>query len=63
MPFGGGDRRCLGASLAMLELREVLPLIIDRFELRPARAIREQPRLYGTALVPARGAQVILCPR
>jgi cytochrome P450 len=63
VPFGGGDRRCLGASLAMLELREILPQIIERFELHPARSEQERPRLYGTALVPDRGGCVLLSPR
>jgi cytochrome P450 len=63
LPFGGGDRRCLGASLALLELREVIPQIMDRFELRPAHTSAERPKLYGTALVPARGAQVVLALR
>lgn len=63
LPFGGGDRRCLGASLAMLELREILPQVIDRFDLRPANKRPERPKLYGTALVPAGGATVILSRR
>jgi len=63
LPFGGGDRRCLGASLAMLELREILPQIIDRFELVPTGSEPERPRLYGTALVPATGACVVLSQR
>ena len=63
LPFGGGERRCLGASLALLELREILPQIIDRFELLPARSEPERQRLYGTALIPARGACVVLGPR
>jgi len=63
LPFGGGDRRCLGASLAMLELHEILPQIIGRFELLPAGSEPERPRLYGTALVPAAGACVVLSPR
>jgi cytochrome P450 len=63
LPFGGGERRCLGASLAMLELRQVLPQIIERFELLPARSEPERPRLYGTAIVPAMGACVVLSPR
>lgn len=60
VPFGGGVRRCLGAPLAMLELRAVLPVILRRFRLRPARPEPERARLYGTAIVPARGAEVIL---
>jgi cytochrome P450 len=63
LPFGGGERRCLGASLAVLELREILPQIIERFELLPTRSEPERPRLYGTALVPATGACVMLSPR
>jgi cytochrome P450 len=63
LPFGGGDRRCLGASLATLELREVLPQIVDRFELRPAHTTAERPKLYGTALVPAGGVTVVLAAR
>lgn len=60
VPFGGGVRRCLGAPLAMLELRAVLPVILQRFRLFPARPETERARLYGTAIVPARGAEVIL---
>ena len=63
LPFGGGERRCLGASLAMLELREILPQIIDRFHLLPTGSEPERPRLYGTALVPAAGACVVLSQR
>lgn len=60
VPFGGGVRRCLGAPLAMLELRAVLPVILQRLRLRPARPDAERARLRGTAIVPARGAEVIL---
>jgi hypothetical protein len=38
----------------MLELREVIPQIIDRFELLPANDRPERPKLYGTALAPRR---------
>ena len=47
----------------MLELREILPQIIERFELTPARSEPERPRLYGTALVPDNDACVVLSPR
>ena len=63
LPFGGGERRCLGASLALLELREILSLILTRFELRPTREHPEEARLHGTALIPARGARIVLQPR
>jgi cytochrome P450 len=63
LPFGGGERRCLGASLALLELREILAHIVDRFKLQPASGRPEDARLHGTALIPARGGRVVLQPR
>ena len=63
VPFGGGERRCLGASLALLELREILAHIVERFELRSASERREYARLYGTALIPERGGEVEMQPR
>lgn len=60
LPFGGGDRRCLGASLALLELREILGHIVRRFTLEPADAQPERARLHGTALIPAHWGRVML---
>jgi cytochrome P450 len=62
LPFGGGERRCLGASLALLELREILAHIAERFELRPASGPREGTRLHGTALIPEHGGRVVMEP-
>ena len=62
IPFGGGGRRCLGAPLAMLQLRTVLPAIVRAAQLRPARRTPESPRLHGTAIRPAAGARVVLGP-
>jgi cytochrome P450 len=61
-PFGGGARRCLGAPLAMLQLRTVLPAIVRASRLRAAQRAPESPRLRGTAIRPAAGAQVVLGP-
>src|SRR2546430_11560065 len=33
MPFGGGVRRCLGASFAQLEMKQVLRTVVARAEI------------------------------
>ena len=59
IPFGGGTRRCLGASFATLELREVLRAVAHRYDLRPDRAEGERMRRRSITLTPARGGYVI----
>jgi cytochrome P450 len=59
VPFGGGTRRCLGASFASLEMREVLRAVASRFALAPDRAPGERMRRRSVTLAPARGGIVI----
>ncbi len=61
-PFGGGIRRCIGASLADLEMKLVLRTLLERCELTQAPGREEAIRLTGITLTPARGAQVVLRP-
>ncbi len=63
IPFGGGIRRCIGASFAMLEMKLMLSTMLSR--LRP-RAPRYGPwrsgewnRRRAITLVPAAGARVV----
>jgi cytochrome P450 family 135 len=60
IPFGGGVRRCLGASFAMFEMKTVLQAIVERLTLRPARPEPEQIRRRAITLVPERGAEVLV---
>jgi len=62
VPFGGGTRRCLGASFASLEMREVLRAVASRFSLKPDRVQGERMRRRSVTLAPARGGIVIPTP-
>jgi cytochrome P450 len=62
VPFGGGTRRCLGASFASLEMREVLRAVASRFSLKPDRVQGERMRRRSVTLAPARGGIVIATP-
>lgn len=60
IPFGGGPRRCIGASFAMMEMRTILRLILRSYELRADRPRDERTRLRNITLAPARGARAII---
>lgn len=59
MPFGGGIRRCLGAPLAMAELRTVVGAILRRVELRTTSAPPEKPLHRNVTMIPGRGGIVV----
>jgi cytochrome P450 len=59
LPFGGGVRRCLGASFAETEMRAVLGAIVANVRLRPAQPASERVGRRAITLVPARGAEII----
>jgi cytochrome P450 family 135 len=63
IPFGGGIRRCLGASFALYEMKIVLSQIVRSLELRPERPDREHVSRRAIALTPSRGAEVVATPR
>ena len=59
IPFGGGTRRCLGASFALFEMKTVLEVVLRSVRLRPAR----RPRAEGVTrraitFAPSRGARI-----
>ena len=62
IPFGGGVRRCLGASFAEFELAVVLRELVARRRLRP---VGEPERSIRSTItnVPNRGAEVLATPR
>ncbi len=60
IPFGGGRRRCIGASFALLEMKLVLRSVLSRYELRPAGAQAETTRRRGITFSPSRGSRLVL---
>jgi cytochrome P450 len=59
IPFGGGRRRCLGASFAVVEMRVVLRAAAERFTVAPAGPWR-RPKRRGITLTPGDAATVVL---
>jgi cytochrome P450 len=60
VPFGGGIRRCLGATLAMAEQRVVLRAIAARTDLAAADPAPEPARQRNVTMIPRDGARVVV---
>jgi cytochrome P450 len=63
LPFGGGRRRCLGASFAMLEMKIVLRAVLERNMLLPVGDRPETARRRSITISPSRGCEVVLRAR
>jgi cytochrome P450 len=63
LPFGGGRRRCLGASFALLEMKIVLRTVLARCEVLPVGDRPERTRRRSITFSPSRGATVLLRDR
>jgi cytochrome P450 len=59
VPFGGGTRRCLGASFALTEMRVVVARVLERAALRAADPHRAKTQFRAITLAPKGGARVI----
>jgi cytochrome P450 len=63
IPFGGGVRRCLAASYAMLLMKQVTRTVLQEVELRVVRPRSEHPLKSAITFVPHMHALVIANPR
>ena len=58
IPFGGGIRRCLGASFAELEMRVVLETVLRRSVLQPVSSRAERVTRRNVTFSPRKGTLV-----
>ncbi len=58
-PFGGSNRRCIGAALALLEMKLVLATIVSRFQLKLTSSRPIKPVRRGLTLAPPAGMRMV----
>ena len=63
LPFGGGVRRCIGATFAAAEAAIVLTELAATYELAPASRRAEKTGRRGIVLVPREGCRVTVLAR
>jgi cytochrome P450 len=63
IPFGGGRRRCLGASFAMLEMKVVLRAVLARADVESGPGAAEGSRRRSITLSPRQSAVAVLRAR
>jgi cytochrome P450 len=64
IPFGGGLRRCIGASFAVMEIKTVLRTVLAQIDLQASSSKPEKPkRGRRIATYPARGGLVTVAER
>ncbi len=63
IPFGGGIRRCIGASFAEFEMRIVLREVLGRCDLHKASPLPEKTGRRNITLSPKDGTPVVVTAR
>ncbi len=63
IPFGGGRRRCIGASFAQMEMAIVLRELLRETEIRAGAGEPEFMRRRAITVTPGLGAETVLADR
>jgi cytochrome P450 len=62
IPFGGGPRLCVGAAFAMMEMKVVLPLLLQRYRLELVPGARID-RFVNMTMAPKYGMPMVVRPQ
>ncbi len=60
LPFGGGQRRCIGMALAQFEMKLVLATLLSNFEMELVENKPVKPKRRGITLGPAGGVKMLM---
>ncbi|MEG4857471.1 cytochrome P450 [Microcoleus sp. K1-B6] len=60
LPFGGGNRRCIGAAFAMFEMKLVLAKVLSQYSLELAENRPVLPVRRGLTMAPAGGVRLVV---
>jgi cytochrome P450 family 110 len=60
LPFGGGNRRCLGMAFALFEMKLVLATVVANWEMELTDSQRVQPVRKGLLFGPKGGVQMVI---
>jgi cytochrome P450 len=63
IPFGGGIRRCIGATFAQMEMDVVLRVLLERAELIPSEEPDEPWAYRGIVWAPGEGGRIAVRQR
>lgn len=60
LPFGGGNRRCIGYALALLEMKLVLAKILTKWDLNLTSDRSIRPKRRGATIAPDNGVPLVV---
>jgi unspecific monooxygenase len=60
LPFGGGNRRCIGMAFAQFEMKLVLATVLSRWQMEPADSKPVRPVRRGLLMAPADGVRMVV---
>ena len=60
LPFGGGNRRCIGMAFAQFEMKLVLATVLSSWELELADSKPVKPVRRGLLISPSEGVRMVV---